>query len=392
MAAVDNSANPQRRLVLLGGGHAHVHVLQDLARQPIPDFAVTMITPFARQMYSGMVPGLVAGHYTADQASIALPPLAQAAGVTMLQDAAVGLDAGACDLQLQSGGRVSYDLLSIDTGAVMRRDEPPGADEHALFVRPIEHFVQGLDTLLTRESQGGEPLDIVVVGGGAAGVELAMALQHRMRQAAPRPGQNGSRVALLTGGEAPLAGYPAEVMQRAADTLKDQHIAVFLDTCIEVRVGHLMLGSGARLACDTAVLATGAQSPTWLQGSGLALDGRGFVQTGATLQSRSHANVFAVGDVSSRVDVQHPRSGVYAVRAGPPLVANLRLWVAGQSLKAHTPQQRTLNLISCGQRSAIVSWGNWSAQGRWAWWWKDHIDRAFIKRYSRAMPLSTQPA
>jgi NADH dehydrogenase FAD-containing subunit len=146
------------------------------------------------------------------------------------------------------------------------------------------------------------------------------------------------------------------------------------------------LGSGARVACDAPVLATGAQAPAWLAGSGLALDGQGFIATGATQQSTSHPQVFAVGDVASRVDgpyakALHPRSGVYAVRAGPPLAANLRLQLAGAALLPYTPQARTLNLISCGDRRAIVSWGNFSAQGRWAWWWKDHIDRAFVARY-----------
>ena len=112
-------------------------------------------------------------------------------------------------------------------------------------------------------------------------------------------------------------------------------------------------------------------------------DGRGFVATGATLQSMSHPEVFAVGDVATRSDSPHPRSGVYAVRAGPPLLANLRRSVEGGPLAPHRPQRRTLNLISCGARRAIAAWGGWSAEGRWAWWWKDRLDRAFVARYGR---------
>ena len=101
------------------------------------------------------------------------------------------------------------------------------------------------------------------------------------------------------------------------------------------------------------------------------------------MMEASHAEVFAAGDVATRMDAPHAKSGVHAVRAGPALALNLRRFIGGGELEPHTPQRRTLNLISCGERRAIASWGDWSAQGRWAWWWKDRIDRAFVARHSR---------
>ena len=365
-----------KRVVLLGGGHAHVHVLQTMAREPIAGCQVCLITPFARQMYSGMVPGLVAGHYTAAQCAIPLMPLANAAKVRVVESAAMSLDTAARVIHLACGRTAEYDVLSMDTGAAMDRNRLPGAREHGLFVRPIEHFVRLLDGLWALAVQ--RVLDVVVVGGGAAGVELAMALQHRLCTG----GEERARVALVTGGAPPLAGYPQGVMRRAAAALARRRITVFEDSCAALQAGAVVLGSGARLACDAPVLATGAEAPAWLAGSGLALDEKGFVCTGATLQSTSHPEVFAVGDMSVRVDSPHPRSGVYAVRAGPPLALNLQRFVGGGPLQPHTPQKRTLNLISCGNRNAIVSWGGWAAQGRWAWWWKDRIDRAFMARYA----------
>ena len=374
-----------KKLLLLGGGHAQVHVLQALAREPLAGADVALITPFARQMYSGMVPGLVAGHYRAEQCAIALQPLADAARVQLIEGSAVALDAAARRVTLADGRVADYDVLSLDTGAVMDRDQLPGAREHGLFVRPIEHFVRLLDGLLDLAAR--RVLDVVVVGGGAAGVELALALQHRL---AGR-GEERARVALVTGGPDPLAGYAPGVMQRAAQALARQKVTVFRDSCVALEPGAVVLGSGARLACDAPVLATGAQAPGWLTGSGLALDERGFVLTGTTLQSTSHAQVFAAGDVATRTDVQHAKSGVYAVRAGPPLALNLRRYIGGGALEAHVPQRRTLNLISCGERQAIVSYGNLAAQGRWAWWWKDRIDRGFVARYSSAAaPAATE--
>ena len=365
-----------KRLLLLGGGHAHVHVLQNLAQQGLAGAEVALVTPFARQMYSGMVPGLVAGHYRAEQCAIALRPLAAAARVHFIEGSAVALDATARRVTLADGRVAEYDVLSLDTGAVMDRGRLPGAREHGLFVRPIEHFVRLLDELLDLASR--RVLDVVVIGGGAAGVELAMALQYRL---AGR-GEERARVALVTGGGEPLAGYPAGVMQRAALALARRRVTTFRDTVAALQPGAVVLGSGARLACDAPVLATGAEAPAWLAGSGLALNESGFVSTGPMLQSTSHAEVFAAGDVASRSDAPHAKSGVYAVRAGPALALNLRRFIGGGTMQPHLPQARTLNLISCGDRRAIVSWGGWAAQGRWAWWWKDRIDRAFVARYS----------
>ena len=379
-----------KRLVLLGGGHAHVHVLQALAHEPLAGTEVVLVTPFLRQMYSGMVPGLVAGHYTADQCAIPLAPLAQAAGVRLVEGAAVGLDAAACCVPLAGGEALHYDLLSLDTGAVMDRDRLPGAREHGLFVRPIEHFVARLEGLLQGAAQGGP--GIAVIGGGAAGVELALGLRHRLAASglANMMEKNSARITLVTGGPVPLAGYTAGVIRRMQRVLAAQGVDVVRDTCTAVEAGALVLGSGARLACQAAVIATGAEAPAWLAGSGLALDESGFVRTGATLQSLSHPEVFAAGDVATRADAPHAKSGVYAVRAGPPLALNLRRFVAGEALQPHQPQQRTLNLISCGEKSAIAAWGGWSAQGRWVWWWKDRIDRSFVARYSA--PATAAPS
>jgi NADH dehydrogenase FAD-containing subunit len=170
-------------------------------------------------------------------------------------------------------------------------------------------------------------------------------------------------------------------MARALAVLKRQRIAVLPQAAEAVAADHVLLAGGARVACQAPVLAVGGCAPAWLATSGLAVTASGHVRIGATLQSVSHPEVFAAGDVSARDDVAHPRSGVYAVRAGPPLAANLRAWVAGGALQPHRPPQRTLNLVSCGQREAIAAWGPLAAQGRWVWHWKDRIDRGFIARY-----------
>lgn len=365
-----------KKLLLLGGGHAHVHVLQSLAREPVPGAEVVMVTPHLRQMYSGMVPGLVAGHYTADRCAIPLAPLAAAARVRVVEGQAVALDAGARRVRLADGQELGYELLSIDTGSVMDRDRIPGAREHGLFVRPIEHFVRLLDPLWALAAE--RVLDVVVIGGGSAAFELALAFQHRL---AGR-GEERARVAIACGEGPPLAGYPPPVIERGLKLLARRRITVFRERVAAIEAGAVRLASGARLACDAPVIVTGPEPPPWLATSGLRTDAQGWLATGPTLQSLSHPEVLAAGDVSARQDAPHPRSGVYAVRAGPPLALNLRRLAGGSELQPWLPQPRSLNLLSCGDRRAIASYGTWSAQGRWVWWWKNRIDRAFVAKYT----------
>ena len=367
-------AGPPHQLLLLGAGHAHVQVLAHMAGSPWANVRVTLIAPYDRQLYSGMVPGFVAGHYALEDCVIPLGPLVQRSGIRWLQRSVRGLDAQAQTVTLDDGSVLPYDWLSINTGPVQDRalieQTMPGAREHALFIRPIEAF--GALWPQVVEMGSTRPLRIAVIGAGAAGMELAMAIRQRLPKAT---------ITLVCGATPIGAGYAEAVQRRLKAALANRKITVLQDRAVAVRAGELSLESGASLVCNVPLIATGAQAPAWLQPSGLALDAQGFVAVDACQRSTSHPQVFAAGDVSSRMDRSLARSGVYAVRAGPALAMNLAAAVAGLPLTEHQPPENTLNLISCGDRSAIASWGRHGAQGRWVWWLKDWIDRRFLRRY-----------
>lgn len=365
-----------KHLVLLGAGHAHVQVLKryaELIRHGALPPKITLITPHPRQLYSGMVPGYAAGHYALEQCVIALEPLLAGTPVRWLPHSVSALDATHNRVTLDDGTVLDFDWLSVNTGSVQDRqrlgEQMPGVREHGLFVRPIEAFGALWPRVVALAQT--QALRLAVVGGGAAGIELAMAVRHRLP---------GAAVTLLAGG-ALAANYPATVQARVRQALKNRRITVLPDSASRFTEGEVLLASGARLACDVPLIATGAQAPAWLQSSGLTLDAQGFIAVDACLRSTSHPHVFAAGDVSSRVDRPIARSGVYAVRAGAALANNLNAALSGQPLKAHQPPAQTLNLLSCGNHEAIASWGPLSAQGRWVWWLKDRIDRGFIRRY-----------
>ena len=377
-----------KHLVLLGAGHAHVHVLEGLAARKSSnkpsDVRVTLIAPFDEQLYSGMVPGFVAGHYTLDECVIGLKRLIEASGVQFIEGNATRIDADDQTLHLSNGQTIAYDVLSLNTGAGIDLEKiealMPGARKQAMFVRPMQVFVKLWPQVLALATS--RPLHLAVVGAGAAGLELAMAAAHTLRGRANASHAPGSRITLVTGGLPPAQSYPPSVQRRVLRALKRLQITVVEESCVAINEGELVLGSGAKLPCDVPLLAIGVHAPGWLANSGLMLDEKGFLAVDHFQQSISHPLVFAVGDVASRIDTPHSRSGVYAVHAGPPLLRNLLAVVGSKSLTPYAVPERTLNLLSCGGRYAIAAWGKFSVEGAWVWRLKDRIDRKFVRRYS----------
>ena len=370
----DSRGYQPRQLVLLGAGHAHLSVLGQLAAHPLVGARINLVAPQPRQLYSSMVPGFVSGQYTLEDCTIHLDPLVRRAGIRWLTRSVRGLDAKTQTVMIDDASSLHYDWLSVNTGPVQNRarieQTMPGAREHALFVRPMESFA----ALWPKVADMGNTtaLRIAVVGAGAGGIELAMAVRQRLPNAA---------ITLLSGAMPAGASYAAKAQQLLLSALKVRRITLIQDTATAISAKEVTLSAGARLACDVPLIAVGAQAPPWLENSGLALDAQGFIAVNEFQRSTSHANVFAAGDVSSRQDRPLARSGVYAVRAGPALAHNLAAVVAGQALKAHQPPANSLNLLSCGDGQAIASYGSHAAQGRWVWWLKRWIDGNFVKRF-----------
>ncbi len=371
------AARGQKHLVLLGAGHAHVHVLSTLAAHPFSGVQVTLIAPYRRQLDCAMVPGFVAGHYALADCVIPLEPLLKNTGVRWLSTSASALDADARTLTLDDGSTLEFDWLSINTGPVQDRQQVeqamPGARKHGLFIRPIETFAalwpQVLELASTRA------LRVAVIGAGAAGFELAMAIQYRLP---------AGSVTLISGTGGVANAFPPAVQDKVIRALKRRSITVLPDLAVGIEAGEVRLASGARLMCDVPLIATGVQAPAWLRGSGLALSEDGLIAVDACQRCTRHAHVFAAGRVSTRVEQSLARNGVYAVRAGPVLLKNLTAAIVGTPSAPHRPRTSALNLLSCGDRVAIASWRHYAAQGRWVWWLKDRLDRSFIRRYLRA--------
>jgi selenide, water dikinase len=356
-------------LLLVGGGHSHLAVLKSFADAPAGGVRLALLSPSRHAFYSGMVPGVVAGHYRPEDCRVALGALAARAGARFLLDSAVGLDPARREVTTARGERLRYDVLSLDTGS--SAGEPAGAAEHALRVRPVEPFLASWERL--RElARRGEIRRIAVIGGGAAGVEVLLAMRH---------GLAGVAAEFVLFSELPvLAGHGAR--RRMARILGERGVTVHSGRKV-VAAGEngIELKGGERFEAQAAVWATGAYAPSWIAQSGLATDARGFVAVSDTLQSQSRPEIFAAGDVATVIGEPRPKSGVFAVRQGPVLARNLRRALAGEALERFRPPPRSLALISCGDRYAVASWGGLALEGAWVWGWKDRIDRRFVERY-----------
>ena len=382
-----------RDLVLVGGGHSHVGVLKAFGMRPIPGVRLTLICTDTDTPYSGMLPGYVAGHYSFDDVHIDLGRLAAFAGARFYRDQVTGLDRVNRKVLCRHRPAVPYDLLSINIGSTPQLQGVPGAVDNAIAVKPIARFNERWLALLSRVQQHPDSTTVAVVGAGAGGVELLLAMQFRLRQTLMHMGRNPDNVRfhLFTSSADILPTHNPGVRQRFDAVLKQRGVQLHRHAAVtQVSPGRLMAASGEVVDADEIVWVTRAGGAAWLQDTGLALDADGFIQVNDHLQTVTDPHIFAAGDIASMVNYPLEKAGVFAVRQGPPLTENLRRSVQGAALKAYHPQSRWLALISTGDKFAVASRGWLGFAGAWVWRWKDWIDRRFMRKFQEfpAMPDS----
>lgn len=366
-----------RDLVLLGGGHAHALVLKKWAMAPLPGARVTLVNPQAKAPYTGMLPGFVAGHYQRRDLDIDLVRLARQAGARLIIDCAIGINTEARRIQLQARPDIGYDTLSIDIGITSALTDLPGAAEHLIPTKPLGPFADAWTALLDKVRKTGQAPKVAILGGGVAGVELALAMTHRLSEMGLR-----GDIRLIEAEDNILRESSASARQKLRAELDRARIEIITNANVTGLSGDgVQLGSEQDLIpANFVVSAAGAAPHAWLADTSLELE-NGYVAVDQTLRSTNTPNAFATGDCAHMVHAPRPKAGVFAVRQAPVLFENLRAHLSDRPLRRFSPQRSYLKLISTGRKSAVTDkWGIGLA-GKSIWRLKDRIDQAFMEQF-----------
>ena len=372
-------------LVLIGGGHAHALVLRMWAMNPLAGVRLTLINPDAAAPYTGMLPGLIAGHYRRAEIMIDLVRLARFAGARLILDRATGIDRAAREIHLAGRPPLPYDLASLDIGITSDLPDLPGFAAHTVSAKPLGAYAALWQNFTARALPTPR---LVIIGGGVGGIELALASAHRLRAAGAQPG-----ITVLQSGPMALPAAGRKARETLLQAARAQGITLRLNAhAVSADPGGVTLADGTRLPSDFTLTVAGARPQPWLAETGLDLQD-GFVTVRDTMQS-SDPQIFASGDCAHLAHAPRPKAGVFAVRAAPILLHNLRASLTGTALRRFHPQNDFLKLISLGGQSALAD--KWGLQGGGPWLWrlKDRIDRKFMARFGAfpAMPTPAMPS
>ena len=375
-----------RDLVLVGGGHAHALVLKNWSMNPMPGVRVTLISPQAVTPYTGMLPGLIAGHYTRDELEIDLVRLCRSAGARLALASVTGLDLERRRVILDCQAPVSFDIVSVNVGVSSSIDSLPGFARHAVPAKPLDRFADEWNRFLAAVASSDQPPVAAIIGAGVGGMELALAVAHRL--AAETAGE--PRITVLEQAVRPLKELGAPARNHVLNAAAEMGIKLLCGVDIErIEHGSATLADGRRVEAGLIIGAAAASPPSWFARTGIELVD-GCIKVDEFLRSTSHRNVFAAGDCAHMSRHPRARAGVFAVRSARALTANLRAALAGRQPQPFRPQRRFLKLVSLGKKHAVgEKWGI-AAGGAWVWRAKDRIDRRFMAKFENLTVMGGQ--
>lgn len=359
-----------KKLVLVGGGHAHLHVLKELRHTQMPDVQVTLISADRYQYYSGMFSGYVEGLYGLDDIRIDLVRLCEAANIEYIQDRIEKIDPDGQEVFLSQGVRLGYDVISFNVGSLTANTTIPGVDEHALLIKP-NHMISRINDISLTNGH------LVVVGGGASGVEISLSLQAKRKAFGHQ-----TPVTLISSGRL-MEGAGKRVSTKIKEIIHNKGIRLIQnDPVVAINGDKLHLQSGNTAGYDQLIWLTGPAAQALFRNSGIPVDRNGYMLVTDNLASAAYPNIFGAGDcITLKSNPSLHKAGVYAVREAPILWLNLQSYLSNRQLQSYRPQSRYLSILSTGEEEALLLYGGKAFHGKWCWRLKRRIDQAFIQRY-----------
>ena len=368
----------EKHLVLVGGGHAHLTVLVNLAKYIERGHRVTLIGPSPYHYYSGMGPGLLSRIYRPQEVRFHAKKTAEDRGATFIEDRVVRINPAERTLHLHSGNQVSYDIVSFNTGSDVPLNGVVSENrENIVPVKPVFNLLKVQRFIVPALKE--RPMNLVVVGGGPAGLEVTANLWRLVNQ------NGGNATIKLIAGRKLLGDLPEKVRTLALASLTGRGITVIEGKRIkEVTGKEIRMADGASLPFDVAFMALGVQPSRIFRDSGIATGPDGGLLVNSFLQSVAHPEMFGGGDCVSFADRPLAKVGVYAVRQNPILFHNLLAALEGREMKIFMPQKDYMLIFNMGNGRGILWKKNFVYEGRLAFLLKDYIDRKFMKKFQVA--------
>ena len=363
----------RRRIVLAGGGHAHLHSLLRAAEFSARDCEVVLVNPSPDLYYSGMATGVISGFYTPEQDRIDVRRLVERAGGGFVEGRVSGFSTESCEVLLEDGGRIPYDYASVCVGSQVGGSFGEGSG--VIPVKPVENTAEIRDRILTYRDA--DSPKVLVIGGGAAGCEVAANAANLIDRK-----NLGGRVTIAEAGPMLLGSSPEMVGRKITAYLRERGVETLTDSpVVSYAVGVAETAAGRRVEADLVVEAVGIVPRTLEQGSPLLTGEDGGLWVNHYLQSVSDPRIFGGGDSISFRGEALPRLGVFGIRQGPVLFRNLLAALDGRPLEEYKPQRHYLYILNFGDGAGLAVYGAFSWRGRWAMSLKHAIDRSFMRRY-----------
>jgi NADH dehydrogenase FAD-containing subunit len=359
-----------KKLLLVGGGHAHLHVVKQLQRNPIKGVEVTLISASKYQYYSGMFSGYTEGLYTKEDIRINSEKLAQNSNVSWKEDVVTAVDAEQKMLLTASGEIHRFDIISFDIGSLTAGIDTLGVADNALRIKPNYHYVDVIEQ--ARESE-----KICVVGGGAAGIEISLSLSEwRKKQQIQSPVTLISNTRLLEQKDASVSAKIENIVTTSGINLLTN------ETVTSVHPNYYMTSTGKKEAYDNIIWLTGPKAHGLFKSSNLPTNEDGYLLVEDTLQVKKHPFMFGAGDCITLRDYPTiDKAGVYAVKQGKVLYKNLLAFIYGTDGERYIPQKDYLSILSIGNKEGFLLFKDFAFKGKWTWYVKNKIDTTFINNY-----------
>ncbi|WP_404407582.1 NAD(P)/FAD-dependent oxidoreductase [Jeotgalibacillus malaysiensis] len=357
-----------KTIVLAGGGHTHLEVLRRLTAERDTEVKWVLVSASRYHYYSGMFSGFAEGLYTLEDIRIDLKKICEDKKIDFIEETLHSFDPEKREVVLSSGEKLQYDRLSLDIGSHTAPGNIERLAEKQVQIKPAHLFSDRIEAC--RKAK-----ELVIIGGGAAAVEMAFSFNQWKQQ----NGRKYDCVTVIASSE--LIDQKSDAVIETLFDHKGIHFSKN-DTAVKVTDRYVMTESGEEVPYNEVIFLGGAQAPALLAESGLPVDDKGFIKVNGCLQTTDDSRVFAAGDCAALTTHPNlPKSGVYAVRQGEVLHHNLIASLKREGMKDYVPQSRALILLSTGNKQALMLYGKWRQFGSWAWWWKDYIDRGYMKKY-----------